>query len=417
MPSRRCSLSAIAAIAAFGVSAPAAAQDARPLHWSAEIVADAGLAEAEAELSARADAPEDAFALAGVRFLRGVERAVQARYRVAAAEVGYAPVLRLPIPRNPDPAPYADDFLEGVLRDLLVDMAAVRDALKTDPQVSVAPDSRAENWGATFDLAALWIDVDGDGSHTPDGRESERLFGMAAAAGLGRPVDSGSVVVRFDAADAAWLEAYSHLISAFAEFALAFDPTAATAAARPGWDAAARFDGRALELGEFGAWADQAAVPLTMLRTDPDPERIQAAHGHLRAMIAANRRFWALVEAETDDAAEWIPNATQSSAWGGARVTAETAAAWRAVLDDFDAVLTGRLLMPHWRYATREGWSVGIDVSAYVADPVPLDPTLWLQGAAAAPYLREGPTIDGASLRAFERLAGRNALGLAAWLN
>ena len=36
-------------------------------------------------------------------------------------------------------------------------------------------------------------------------------------------------VVRFDTADAAWLSAYAHLVSALAEAVLAYDPTDATA--------------------------------------------------------------------------------------------------------------------------------------------------------------------------------------------
>ena len=59
---------------------------------------------------APAPTPSERFALGGVRFLGGVERALQLRYAVGLsgglAEMSGLPVLRLPLPENPSPAPF-----------------------------------------------------------------------------------------------------------------------------------------------------------------------------------------------------------------------------------------------------------------------------------------------------------------------
>ena len=51
---------------------------------------------------------------------------------------------------------------------------------------------------------------------------------------------------------------------------------------------------------------------------------------------------------EQDNEAEWIPNKLQVSALP-IDFPADTGTAWRKVLDDAHAVLTGDLLIGHWR--------------------------------------------------------------------
>ncbi len=57
-------------------------------------------------------------------------------------------------------------------------------------------------------------------------------------------------------------------------------------------------------------------------------------------------------------------------------------------LDDFEALLQGRKLLPHWRLAQ------GINLRRVFLEPSTFDLTLWIQGSAAIPYLEDGELIS-----------------------
>ena len=63
-------------------------------------------------------------------------------------------------------------------------------------------------------------------------------------------------------------------------------------------------------------------------------------------------------------------------------------AGWRAVLDEADAILDGKKLVPHWRLKK------GINLRRVFEDPQPFDLVLWITGPAALPYLEDGPTTS-----------------------
>ncbi|MCW3782753.1 hypothetical protein [Defluviimonas salinarum] len=157
---------------------------------------------------------------------------------------------------------------------------------------------------------------------------------------------------------------------------------------------------------------DTLLVVLTALRQQPDPARLAAARDDWRAMIAENRRFWAALTAETDDDREWIPNPSQSAALP-VTLPPGVAEAWQAILADAEAVLDGRLLVPHPLLPP----GYGIDLSAYIEDPAPIDILEWIHGKGAYPYAAKGPRISAQSWRAFERLTAGNAGGFALYFN
>ena len=57
-------------------------------------------------------------------------------------------------------------------------------------------------------------------------------------------------------------------------------------------------------------------------------------------------------------------------------------------LDDFEALLQGRKLLPHWRLEQ------GINLRRVFLEPSTFDLTLWIQGSAAIPYLEDGELIS-----------------------
>jgi len=157
---------------------------------------------------------------------------------------------------------------------------------------------------------------------------------------------------------------------------------------------------------------DLIYVIITALQQNPDPVRIQSAHTHLREMIAHNRIFWQRLAAETDNDREWIPNATQETALP-LTFPPLLAESWQNILLDVEAVLDGKLLIPHPLLS--QGY--GISLPAYVADPSPLDIVNWLHGIGAYRYAAKGPRLTLQSWRAFQRLSLGNAGGFALMFN
>jgi hypothetical protein len=180
-----------------------------------------------------------------------------------AGDVGDAlglPLLRLPLPPNPVPEPFKGDPNEEVL-------------LLLGPQL----------------LGWQW--------QNPD----------PAAPPL---------VVRFDATDAAWLAACTHVLSGVANSILAHDPTASI-----GRVLAAKAALGATPVPEdgyvdFENFAEAFAKLEGAVNQPPDAARDKAAKDHSLAMISGTRRFWTLVAAETDNDREGIPKGGQTSALG-----------------------------------------------------------------------------------------------------
>lgn len=376
--------------------------------WSARIAAD-GLSRTEAALAGLADpTSDDTFALGAVQFLAGIEQALQLRWSVGATgELAPLPVLRVSLPDNPAPAPFRASLVSEVFQGLLTRMdqsVGTLSAIGDDTEI-----------GLTVRLDDLWFDIDANGTRSA----AEGLLPIAMSALLNpwdRPDPTRPPpVVRFDTADAAWLSAYAHLISALSEFVLAFDPTAATermlsAAA----DKTTRLGPGPSLLDQWlvSTEFDKAMVAVLALRQQPDARRTRAAKAHLLAMIAENRKFWARVVREKDNAAEWIPNDRQKGAFG-IRLPPNTGATWMGVLADLQALLDGTLLVPHWALPPGSG----IDIGAFLEKPAPIDLIGWAHGIDALPFARQGPVISAQNWNAFGAIVGGDSLLYALYLN
>lgn len=389
-------------VAALALAAGAAAADETAV--SARI-ADSGLA-ATADSLAGAESASDRLALGGVLFLRAVERALQTRWRHGMAKSsGFVPLLRLPVPANPQPEPFRPELVAGIFRTFVEDMAAARAPLQGIGEGDAA--------GVVLSLGDIWFDIDMDGSR---GAEEGLLRVAGIALRSGMRGDTAAPTIRFDTADAAWLSAYTHLLAGIGEFVLAFDPTPQIART-----IAARAEMEALGAGSdfansydmmLGTEIDLAAMAYFAVQQQPDAARTRAARQHLLAMIADNRRFWRLVALETDNFAEWIPNPTQTSALG-VTVPPETGDLWQGVLADAEDLLEGRKLVPYWRL--RKG--AGINIRRWLEDPVPVDLAEWIQGIGLLPYMEDGTRVSADNWRDLQRLVRGDAALFALWLN
>lgn len=396
-----------AVLAALVLATPLAAQD-----LSQEIGAN-GIAPTLARLKAQPEpALEDIFAIGGLQFLQGIERALQLQWQTgmdqAAGDVGGAlgiPLLRLPLPPNPAPEPFRGALISQLFSDLDADMTAARAALATLPE--------GEEFGLDLSFSDLWFDVNLSGTRDPN-EEALLLIGPQLLGWRWQDPDPTTppLVVRFDAADAAWLAAYTHVLSGIANTVLAYDPAASIDRVLAAKVAFGPTPAQPYSYFDFEDFADAFAMLEGAVNQTPDPARARAAKDHYLAMIAENRRFWAAVARETDNDREWIPNDSQTSALG-ITLPPGTGDTWLGVLADGEALLQGRLLIPYWRGQAGQGLNLG----RMFDDPVPISITGWIQGWAAVPYLEPGPVIDSASFRQFEALMGGDAGLMMVFLN
>ncbi|MDZ4087009.1 MAG: hypothetical protein U1E69_09415 [Tabrizicola sp.] len=375
-----------------------------------------GIAPTLARLKAQPEpALEDIFAIGGLHFLGAVERALQLQWRTGADQVaGNAgdtlglPFLRLPVPPNPAPEPFNGALITQLFTHIDADMAAARTALATLPQ--------DEEFGLELTFSDLWFDVNLNGTREPE-EDALTILGPQLLGWEWQAPDPAAppLTIRFDTADAAWLTAYTHVMSGVANTVLAFDPATsidrviasrtALKVAQPSSDDF-NFD------ASFGQFLDAFAMLEGAVNQQPDATRAKAAKDHFLAMIAENRRFWSLVAVEADNDREWVPNDKQTSALGFT-LPPGTGDTWLGVLADGEALLQGRLLLPYWRGTDGQG----INLGRMFDDPAPISITGWLQGWAAVPYLEQGPVITPTSLRQFDGLMGGNAGLMMVFLN
>ena len=80
-------------------------------------------------------------------------------------------------------------------------------------------------------------------------------------------------------------------------------------------------------------------------------------------------------------------------------------------LSEFEAVLQGKKLIPHWRLAK------GINFKRALTESRSFDPILWAQGSAALPYLEDGPVTDAQTWNRIMGMFEGNFLGYAVWFN
>lgn len=374
-------------------------------------IAASGLGATEARLAALSS-PTDAerFALGGVRFLRTLEEALQIQASEGLYDpIGLVPFLRLVEPVEGPTGSLRPEAVAEIFTGVATGMQAAREPL--------AGIGAGADFGLEIDLSDIWFDVNGDGV---------RMDGEGAMDVLGpmlfdwrwseRDPATPAPVIRFDAADAAWLSAYTHLLGGTAEAILAYDPTDSLRAVVEANAAMADFgqpepdpDG----IKEFVApVVDLIAVIQHALLQQPDAARLSTARDHFLAMIADNRRFWDLVDKEADNDREWLPNDRQQSALGF-EVPQGTGQVWLGILDEAEAILRGERLVPYWR----TGPGVGVNVARVFTEPRPIDLVGWIQGMDALPYLERGTVAD---WQAWSELAGMmsgDAMLMALYLN
>jgi hypothetical protein len=346
------------------------------------------LKDAEKQLAAQLEAaPKDdnaRFALGVVQTLQGGERLMQSLYRYGLNPrwATMLPIVRLPVPLNPNPEPLTNEAFRQIVADLADDLARAEATLAAIESSDVK---------LPLHLGMYRLDFDGDGQAT-DEETLWRIFSRIT----GRNIDektAAAFVMAFDKGDVHWLRGYCRLLSAICEMQLAYDtqelhdhaaqlffPTAKT----PYPFLTSQGDRR---LREFEWILDGVALIHKLQLPLAEPARLAKARENLLAVAEQSRLSWAAILAETDDEREWIPNPSQKNpAIPNALVTQEMVDGWLAMLDELEAILEGDKLVPFWR----GGETRGINMERVFLEPTEFDLVLWAQGTAAAPYLEQG---------------------------
>ncbi len=364
-----------------------------------------------------AASPEDdqvRFALGTTLFIRTIERMAQNMYRYglqAPSELQRnLPFFRFPLPVNPAPEKLDYEKMRDVFKEALAGFTAAEAALaqmgKSDVKLPIA-------------IGLARLDLNGDGKTDVP----ERLWRVLdSSLGGGAIADEAAerFIITFDRADAAWLRGYSHLLSALIEFMLAHDGRASFEASAHVLFPDAGLPNSILNRQNRSpeAWFDPAPIADTIAAIHlmhwevKEPERLKAVLSHLESVAALSRESWAYILAETDDEAEWIPSPAQKNAvMPGAAVTQQTVDGWMVFLGEFEALLQGKKLIPHWRL------DKGINLRRVFLEPRVFDPILWAQGSAALPYLEDGPMTDAQTWDRLMQMFEGNFLGYAVWFN
>ncbi len=365
----------------------------------------------ERKLAARLEAnPADSearFGLGMVRFIAAVEAFGQHHYRygLLTPENPLFPFLRMPVPKNPNPEVLTYAAQRAGLARLLDGLAAAEATLAG---------VEGQDLKIVIDLEKTRLDFRGTGTADATLMAVVRSISpMVMRPGAARPE---AFEIAFDLGDAIWLRGYCHLLSAALEFLLAYDwrDTFAGAAGLfyPRIEAAGSATSQLPWTRGNGEIAAAVAM-IHLIRWEPvEPARLAKTRRHLKQVVALSRESWKAILSETDDDREWIPSATQKNGvLPGMTVTQPRIDIWLAALDDFDAVLDGKLLLPHW------GLERGFNLKRVFEEPRTFDLVLWATGHAAAPYLEDGPMISSERWRLWQLVFGGDFLTFAAYFN
>ena len=358
----------------------------------------------------KSKAAEASAALGIVKFVISIEKLGQAFHRhgleTPQSVMIQLPIMRLPVPPNTRPEKLDYKKFRVILRELV-------DGL-TDAEATLASAKDADV-KFTFDLLKVRLNVDGDGKAS----DYESLGAMVRHLASSSDPTPSDMTFSFDAADLLWLRGYSQFISAVGQFALAhdfhlaFEKTFHMFFPRAGLPLASELVQPFNPTNMFSDSALGDGIAFIHLLNWPtvEPARLADVRLRLKSLAALSRESWAAARAETDNDREWLPNAKQTSAFKSLATTDETIDGWLAVLAEFEAILDGKKLLPHWRF------DKGLNVKRIFEESKNFDLVLLIAGADVVPYLETGPTSSSSDWNDLMRVFQGNFLGYTLWYN
>ncbi len=366
------------------------------------------------------------FALGVVKVLTAIEHLGQEQYQYGAmnGQLSNLPVFRLPLPVNPNPEEVTYTQVRQVFSHLQTRMlAAEAELAKVDLKREVK---------LPIDLLSIRLDLNGDGQANED-ESFAVLLGVVNRARPGTPV--ADLKVTFDNGDVPWLRGYCHFLCAVCDMVLAYDHQRmfdVTGQLIYPKAVPPRAGGEPLDIGQkpdTGFIREiMDAVAAIHLADFPlkEPQRMSSARGHLLEMIRTSRESWVLIDSETDNDQEWLPNPKQTGVLR-VPVTREFIDGWHGVLAEMEDLLEGRKLVPFWRdhsgaFFNGRATDVpetgrGVNLKRFFEEPSRFDLVLLIQGTAALPYVEKGPLSRPETWNNLTRVFEGQFFGFALWFN
>ena len=391
------------------------------------------LAEGAVAMQAAIDAdPADGvsqFALGVTQFFQAIESLGQSQYRfgLLGNRRQAIPFMRLPIPENEKPEQISYELARSMIRDFISGLGKAERTLAG---------VKSSDLKLPLKIGQIRLDLDGDGV----GSDEESVLNILNALGSGgRPAEADAavnqLVIALDDGDVLWLQGYCHVMSALGEIVLAYgwkDQFERTAHLfYPSVQSPYDFL-QAEGAGPFNGFNSQNILDVialihTVNYECVEPERMKVALGHLQSVISLSRASWKLINAETDNDREWLPNPRQTAALGELRVSQQNLLGWQAFLDEADAILQGKKLLPFWRGIEGgamffdgnfpEHPELGINLRKVFLEPARLDLVLWLQGTGLQPFLEKGERTDAGAWRRIMNAFDGNFFLFMVWFN
>ncbi len=368
-----------------------------------------------AALGGDAKAVAEARAAEGLlAFVAGVEHLGQALHRHGlethpGGAMMQLPILRMPVEPNPNPEPITYEKWRAILQALFDDLNKADALLAEGAKGDVNGDVKLN-----VDLMQVRADLNSDGKATDSESFGAILQALSRAAAPASPPDLNFA---FDKADLLWLRGYIQFLTASAEFGLAvdfeesFNKTAHVWFPHAGLPMAQELLAPVIAGGFVDNSIGDAIAMIHLLNWEvTDPERLKDVRTRLVTLASLSRESWAAARAETDNDKEWLPNAKQTGRWGMA-VDDATIDGWLAVMGEFEQVLDGKKLMPHWRF------NKGFNVKRFFDESKRIDAVLITAGVDAIPFLESGPISTTADWDGLTSAFRGNFLGYALWFN
>ncbi|MBW8907595.1 MAG: hypothetical protein JF620_00945 [Mesorhizobium sp.] len=399
-------------------AASAAAPEAATALFEAKTVTQRNAALAKLEAAATGD-PASAYAAGAGEFFTALEGLASGLHRhgFESPQSFMLPLMRLPVPDNPNPEPLTYEEFRAIL-------VAFRDRLEKSAATLGSVPAGADI-GMVVDLTHAGIDLNEDGTIAP-GESFAAIMASLSHGSIDTSDAAPSLTFRFDRADGYWLQGYAEFLMAQADFWLAHD-------FRSTFDGSFHmlFPRAKLPLqdilvpppSEMGSnifsseWRIADFISMVHLINWPvvEPERRKAARRELLEMIRLSREDWKAMRAETDNDREWLPGPQQKGVnpLTGLEVSEEQVQAWLATLTMAEDLLEGRVLLPHFRITGK-----GINMKRFFDEPKPFDLVLSITGPGIAPYLESGKILASEDFDQIQReFGGGGFLTFALWFN
>lgn len=366
-----------------------------------------------------AKSPEDdaaRFGLGVIQFFQSFEHLGGSLHeyglRTEGAFRGLPGPLRDVFPQNPDPKTISYADVRQIVQTWVNDLKAAEQSLSAvkDPNMKLP-----------LKVGKIKVDLFGTG------KPIDAAFLLGRVGNVKQQEAAQKFVIGFDRGDASWLAGYCNFLCAWGEVILAIDgeemfnctshlffekvdtPYPFLQEGSRNFDSLRRFNRPLISdiLAFIHLWRFELK----------EPKRMQAALAHLEAMQVNAKTMWKYYLTETDDDHEWIPNPNQTGVLE-IKVSQEMVDTWLAVLDETGLVLKGKKLIPFWR---GKSGGQGVNLRRVFTEPRKIDPFLWVQGTAAAPYLEEGTITEFASPEMLGRInntfGGVRFFTMAFWFN